>query len=137
MPTYDAEALRQESLLDWQHDLAGLRTEGSVVELPAGSVDALAAAIAGAGEGGTVIVKAGEHTESGMVTIGQKVKILGEPGALLIVDTEPAQTTPTTATGIDPALYVFNAPGTVIWGLEIQPASPPGGTGILLENSPN
>jgi hypothetical protein len=39
------------------------------VALPAGSIDGLAAAIASAGPGGTVILKSGLHTESGTVTV--------------------------------------------------------------------
>jgi len=54
------------------------------VTVPAGSVDALADAIAEAGPGGTVILETGEHVESAPVVIEQRVKIEGEDGALLL-----------------------------------------------------
>ena len=58
-----------------------------VVVLPSGSTDALAGAIASAGSGGAVILRAGAHTESHGVTITQPVSLLGESGAVLRVDT--------------------------------------------------
>jgi hypothetical protein len=102
-----------------------------VVELPPGSVDALADAIAAAGSGGVVRVRSGMHTESCTVTITDRVKIVGESGAVLQVDTDPLQT----SSSIEPALHIFNADRVVIWGLEIVPANPIGGTAILVEDS--
>jgi hypothetical protein len=130
LPAVDWAALEVEAALDWRTELVQFR-DGAVVELPAGSHDGLAAAIAQAGEGGTVIVKAGEHTESGAVIISHRVRILGEPGAVLIVHTEHGQPLPS-----QPALHVLNAEQVVIWGLEIRPATAPGGIAILLENAP-
>ena len=46
-----------------------LHAHAGTVALPAGSIDGLAAAIASAGPGGTVILKSGLHTESGTVTV--------------------------------------------------------------------
>lgn len=105
---------------------------GRIVTVPAGSEDALAAAIAQAGEGGLVYLRAGEHRESGTVTITQRVRILGENGAVLVVNTVPFNPPVTT---VQAALHVNNAPGTSITGVEIRPEGEIGGTGILLENS--
>lgn len=102
-----------------------------IVRLPAGSVDGLAAAIAAAGRGGAVIVEAGLHTESATVMITKSVKIIGEPGAMLHVNTRPWPVVPV----LQGALHVKNADHVVIWGLEIRPTEAVGGTAVLLERS--
>jgi nitrous oxidase accessory protein NosD len=104
------------------------------VVLPAGSVDGLAAAIAAAGPNGKVIVEAGNHTESGTVTITQRVEIAGEPGAVLTSATDPATVSPGV---IEPALHVLGASKVSISGLEMKPAGAIGGTAILFESSPD
>lgn len=101
-----------------------------IVEVPAGSNDALAAAIAEVRDGGVVLLRAGNHTESGTVTVDHRVIILGEPGAVLISDTKPLAT-------VQPALHVLNASRTVVWGVEFHAKEAVGGTGILVENSTN
>jgi nitrous oxidase accessory protein NosD len=103
------------------------------VKIPAGSVDALAAAIAEVRDGGVVLLRSGQHTESGTVTVDHRVKILGEPGAILISDTKPGAGLPAT---VDPAFHVLGASQAVIWGLDIRFKDPVGGTAILIENSP-
>jgi len=139
------EAQQQKSIYD-QEDLAVIRdieqldreAEGvlaksaAVVELPDGSVDALAAAIAAAGPGGVVRVLSGEHRESGTVTITHAVKILGEAGANLVFDSKPT----TVAGAIDPALHILNAPEVMIFRVKIRAQEDIGGTGILIEDSP-
>lgn len=109
-----------------------LLSAGPAVEVPAGSVDALADAIAAAGEGGTVLLKAGDHHESNTVTITHKVTIIGEAGATLISDTFPFTTSGT----MKPALHVYNTAQVVIYGLEILPEGDIGGTAIFIENAP-
>lgn len=106
---------------------------GQLVELPAGSTDALQAAIGAAGAGGVVFVRSGAHTEGGTVTISQPVAIIGEPGAVLTVDTaaDPGDFV------LDPALHVLGTSHVLIWGLELRPSAAAGGVGILLENSPS
>ncbi len=108
-----------------------LAKPGNIVELPAGSEDGLAAAIAAAGPGGVVLVKSGLHRESGTVTITHAVGIVGEAGAILEVDTQPLPP----ASAIDPALHILNARAALIWGLEIRPKQSIGGAAILAENS--
>ncbi len=109
-------------------------TEGNLVELPAGSADALAGAIATVGDGGIVLVKSGLHTESDGVTIANAVRIVGEPGAVMQIGSDPYTSYPAT---LDPALHVTGVSGrVVIWGLEMIPAAEIGGVAILVEDSP-
>ena len=99
------------------------------VELEAGSVDELAAAVAEAGPGGVILVLEGMHTESGTVEIPHRLTIIGEPGATLMVSTTPDLVL------VDPALWVHGAGRVVIRGLEIIPSGAAGSTGILVDNS--
>lgn len=110
---------------------SSLEKRGRIVNLPAGSQDGLAAAIAAAGKRGTVRVEAGLHTESQTVTITHAVRIIGESGAIFEFATQPWPP----ASEIDAALHIKNADDVVIWNLEIQPASSIGGTAILVEDS--
>ena len=102
----------------------------SIVVVPAGSVDALAGALASAGTGGIVILKSGLHTESGSVTITSRVNLIGEPGAILQVDTQ------TDAAFNDPALHLLGASRVLVWGIDLRPAQSSGNTAILLQDSP-
>jgi len=105
------------------------------VRLSAGSVDGLAAAIASAGPGGTVIVKSGLHSESQSVTVGFRVNILGEPGAILRTTTSPDPDFPIT---IEAAIHLRNAPHAKVQGIWFRP--PPGATGscaVVVEDSPH
>jgi hypothetical protein len=104
---------------------ASEEVRGTIV-VPAGSVDALEAAVAAAGTGGVVIVKPGLHSESETVTVSHRVSIVGLPGAAVQVDTQPSTETQGV---LEPALYVVGAPGTWISGLEITPTGALGGTG--------
>lgn len=111
----------------------GLRSGTGVVELPAGSVDALQSAVQAAA-GGIVLIRAGEHYESGTVTIDQKVTILSEKGAVLIANTTPSPVT--TSIELQPVVHILDAPGVFLSGLEIRPEGEAGSVGILVENSP-
>lgn len=101
-----------------------------IVEVPAGSNDALAAAVGQVRDGGVVLLRAGNHTESGTVVVDHRVTILGEPGAVLTSDTKPLAT-------VQPALHILNAARTVVWGIDFRAKDAVGGTGILVENSAN
>jgi nitrous oxidase accessory protein NosD len=103
-----------------------------VVEVPAGSANALAAAFAAAGVNGTVLLKSGLHTESGTVEITQKVTLAGEVGAVL-----ESATSPVLAPGqaVQPALWVHGASGVVIHDIEMRPATAIGGCGVLLDGA--
>lgn len=103
-----------------------------VVAVPAGSANALAAALEAAGPNGTVLLKSGVHTESGTVEISQTVTLAGEVGAVL-----ESATNPLPADEVHPALWVHGASGVVIRGIEMRPAGAIGNTGILLHLAPN
>ncbi|MEM9884934.1 MAG: NosD domain-containing protein [Bacteroidota bacterium] len=103
----------------------------TTVEVPAGSEDALAAAIAEAGEGGMVVLKAGDHFESATVDINQRITIRGERGAVLISDVKPLGQ----VGFVQAALHIKDANNVAIVGLTIQPTTAPGGTGILVQNA--
>ncbi len=110
----------------------GALGRADVVRIPAGSVDALAAALAAAGPHGFVVLAPGVHHENGMVEITQPVVLLGEPGAVL----ESATPTASLAhPAVVPALWVHGAEGFVMRGVEMRPAGGLGGTAVLLENS--
>lgn len=106
-----------------------------VIVVPAGSVNALAAAIATAGNNGTVRLAAGIHTEDGTVTIPYRIKLIGDEGAVLISDTDPL-------TGanfqLETAIHVFGAANTIIDNIDFQtPGGVTGGTAVVVENSAN
>jgi hypothetical protein len=108
----------------------------STVRLPAGSVDALAFAIASAGARGTVILESGLHQESATVTINIPVSLIGEAGAIL-----QGATIPNLDDGspdfVEPVLHVLAAQGVVVEGIAIQPPDGAiGNTGILIQNAP-
>ena len=103
------------------------------VVVPAGSVDALAAAIASAGPGGIVILAQGVHTEHSSVGISRRVSIVGETGAVLESGVTHSNDAPTV---VRPALYVHDVEGVTVWNLTMKPTGTVGGTAILLENAP-
>lgn len=107
----------------------------STVVVPAGSNNALAAAIAAAGNNGTVRLAAGNHTEAGTVTIPYRIKLIGDEGAVLISSTDPL-----TATNfqMETAIHVFGAANTIIDNIDFQVAGGgTGGTAVVVENSAN
>jgi hypothetical protein len=103
---------------------------GYWTEIPAGSVDALNAAIAEADEGGVIYLKAGMHTETDRVTINKQIKLIGEDGAVLKIASSDTVST------LNPAIYVLNAPGTAIQNLEILSLDDFFATTVIYENSP-
>ncbi|MBI1226859.1 MAG: hypothetical protein GC192_16625 [Bacteroidetes bacterium] len=104
--------------------------------IPAGSTDALAAAIASTCDDGVIYLKAGLHTENSSVTVGKAVKIIGEAGAVLKIKSDLSIGDATTgAVPLHPALHILNAPGTLIQDLDIQPIGSDGGNALLIENS--
>lgn len=127
----DLEVIRDLEKLDAEMELQLTKSAAGKVELADGSVDGLAAAIAATGPGGTVLVKTGEHRESGTVTITHPVTILGEASANLVFDTKPQPPK------VIPALHLLNAPNVTIWGLKIRAKEDVGNTAILVENSPH
>lgn len=127
---YDAEL--QLELAAVEKEIAGFPKRNTVT-VPAGSVDALAAAIEQAGNGGTVLLESGLHTESETVVIPHRIKLVGQAGAVLEVNTSLHDFA---TTSLDPALHVLNARRTYITGIDIRPAGQAGGVAILVEDSP-
>lgn len=108
----------------------------STVTVPAGSHNALAAAVAQAGPSGTIILATGDHTETGTVTIPYSMKLIGEKGAVL-----RSQTTPSTNNWaaepqvVEPVLHFKDAMGSSVENIEINTLSAsPGNMGILIED---
>lgn len=112
---------------------AKVTPKGGVVMVPAGSTDALAAAVAEAGPNGTVILAAGDHHESGTVLIPHRIRLQGQPGSVLFFDTdgfvnaEPGN--------LEPGLHLRNADRSFIYNLDIRAAGEVAGTAILVEDS--
>ncbi len=103
------------------------------VELAAGSVDGLAAAVAAAGTNGTVLVKAGTHTESGTVLIEHPVTLLGEDGAVIRSGIAPF---PIAASDeIHAALHIRGANSVTVQGIRFEPTGTDGNTAILIQDA--
>ncbi|MCP4450689.1 MAG: hypothetical protein GY809_04455 [Planctomycetes bacterium] len=115
-----------------------LGTHAFAVTVPAGSVDALAAAIAQAGPGGEVTLEAGVHTISGTVMVDIPVSIVGEDGAIL---KSGDSTNDELVWPVKPALHIKGADGARVQNVTIQALADPNAasanTGILIENASN
>jgi parallel beta-helix repeat protein len=112
--------------------LAEGSSAGQRVELAAGSIDGLAAAIASAGANGTVIVKTGTHTESGTVLIGNPINIIGEPGSILQCGTSPSPPFPITVIA---TLDIQNTENVLVRGLQFEPLGASANCAVLIERS--
>ncbi len=103
------------------------------VELAAGSLNGLGAAIADAGEGGKVIVKSGIHTESGRVVVNIPVAIVGEQGAIIESGISPSASYPLSVRAV---VHIKNTREVTVRGIWFRP--PAGGTAncaVIIENS--
>ena len=98
--------------------------------IPAGSTDALQAAIDNADPGGIIYLRAGIHRETQRVTVNKRVAIIGEDGAVLVISSVD------TTVEVNPGLHVLNAPGTLIKNVDIEPLEASGWCGVMFENSP-
>ena len=113
------------------------RMAGQFIVVPSGSNNALAQALTDAGEGGTVYLRSGLHTETSGIVIRSKAIVIGENGAVLKVKSAASvMNLSNGVTQINPAIHVLNAPQTAILNVEIQPTDSDGSTAILYENSP-
>ena len=106
------------------------------ITVPAGSSDAIAAAIKSAGTGGVVYLKAGTHTESLPITIRTSVTIIGEDGSTLKIKSPINPPDSIKAVVLTPAFHVLNAPQTAFLNLTVVPVDSAGGGFALFENSP-
>jgi parallel beta-helix repeat protein len=110
------------------------------VVVPAGSVDALAAAIAEAGPGGEVVLAAGQHKISGTVMVNIPVSIVGEEGAILESSNATADGEDTSLYYMKPALHIVGADHTRIENLIIQApadANVAANAGIVIDSAAN
>ncbi len=113
-------------------------------EVPAGSEDALQTAIDNTCEHGVVYLKSGSHTELSTVSINKSIKIIGEDGATLSLNSGTIQfpEDPVNyALTMDPGIYIKDAPSTLIQNVTIIPSNGNengnGSTAILINNSPH
>lgn len=104
----------------------------TTVEVPAGSVDAIQAAIDEAGEGGTVLIKSGTHTENGLITISHKVNLIGENGAEVILFT-PFHNAPPVM--MQKGIYFDGAAGSIVRNIDFKAGNNEAGYCVLIENS--
>jgi len=108
-----------------------LRARGVETHIPAGSNNALAAAIAAAGVDEVIILDAGDHTETGTVVINKKVKIYGQKGARVIFSNTAAG-----ITNFTPAFYIpTQGAESVIKGLTIAGSDPVPGLCIFIDST--
>jgi parallel beta-helix repeat protein len=126
-----AEISRLKSMLE-QPKTDDFKRSGNTVELPAGSVDALQAAVDEAGPGGTVIVKSGDHMETGLVSINHPIRILGENGATITLTNPTITEFPTIFSG---GLHLNNAAKSWIKNIDFVASSSGAGSAILVEES--
>ncbi len=108
------------------------RAKGKTVNLPAGSVDALQAAVEEAGSGGTVIVEAGEHIENSRVNILFGINIIGEKGAVIKLGIEE---TPDFTIVIDGGILLSGADKSMIKNIDFQPVGNNARIGIMVYQS--
>ncbi len=104
--------------------------------IPAGSVNALAAAIASTCDDGVIYLKAGLHTENSAVTINKPVKVIGEQGAVLKMNPAFSVFGPNNEYTLHSGLHILNAPNTLLQDIDIRPTGADAGTAVFIENSP-
>lgn len=114
------------------HGVDAYAAHSQRVYVPGASVNAIAAAIAQAGEGGTVVLRKGVHTEDATVVVNQRVTIIGEPDAIVVSGASgPVLAAPFP---VRPAFHM-RADGATLWGLAIQPAGGDGNTAVLIDGA--
>lgn len=127
-----AVAEAEQEISDFEKEWISTR---STVVVPAGSVDALAAAIAEAGHGGTVVLASGEHTENATLVISTQVKIEGEDGAtLLFPNAAPPAPIPVE---IIPAIHIKDATRAWLKGFSMSTGTETAGRyAVLIQDAP-
>jgi nitrogen fixation protein len=135
----DIQASVDEALAELEADYNNPPSTGEVgsrasVYVPAGSVDALTDAIEDAGWGGKVVLRSGDHWESETVMIKHTVRIIGENGAKLYLNTLPADATDGDGQILtEPGIHVKNANLVRIENIEFLPTGPSGSMALFLE----
>lgn len=114
--------------------LAAFEAKSNRLTIPAGSHNALAAAIAAIDRNGVIRLAEGDHHQDGTLTISKPVNIIGDPGArLLISGTTPLGVGPQLEGGI----HVYKTEFVRIRNLELVPVGGEGATAILVQNAPH
>jgi len=134
IPHVDRTELDQmEQLAAMPDGGAGVLGHGrKLVEVPAGSHDALAAAIDQAGAHGMVVLMSGVHEESGTVEISIPVTVMGEAGAELV--SSVGGLAPVLPIQVAPVIHIV-ASHVSIQNLTFRPASGDGNTAILVDGA--
>lgn len=127
----ELDQMLQQSMMP-DGGLAVIGKGRKMVEVPEGSVDALADAIAAAGRNGIVLLKAGEHHESAMVEIPFAITLIGEEGAELVTSAGGLVAAPPIP--VAPVLHVTGSHAT-IRGVTFRPASGDGNAAILIDGA--
>lgn len=126
----EAEA---EAAAELQAHLAAFEGKSHRITIPAGSRNALAAAIAAIDRNGIIRLAKGDHEQVGTLVIDKPVNIIGDPGArLLISGTTPLGVGPMVMGGI----HVYKTEFVRIRNLELVPVGGEGATAILVQNAP-
>ncbi len=130
---YDpTEVSRIKNLLADQNAPEDFRRSNNTVELPAGSENGLQAAVDEAGPGGTVLVKAGAHLETGLVTVSHRINLVGENGAVLNFDNPLILDL---LVAINSGLYLNGAHRSTISNIHFTPTDGEAGSALVVENS--
>ena len=128
-----AVAVAEQEIEAYAQNWVGTR---NTVTVPAGSVDALAEAMVEAGDGGTVVLASGEHTETGPVIINQRVKIIGEENTDLLFPNAPSPMG--IPLEIAPSIHIKDANRVWLEGFSVSAGMEEAGRiAVLVENSPN
>ena len=131
----EAEATMAEAKSEIEDFAQGWVGSRSTVVVPAGSVDALADAIAEAGVGGTVVLASGEHTENEPLVIDQQVKIEGEADAVLLFPNAPAPAP--IPVEILPAIHIKDASRVWLKDFSMSPGTEEAGRhAIVIQDGP-
>jgi len=109
-----------------------LRSRGAETHIPAGSNNALAAAIAAAGVDDVIILDAGDHKETETVVINKKVQIKGAAGANLIFSNIPASLDYVFKTAIH---ITSEGAGSSIKGINFTDTDPIAGIAIFIDST--
>ncbi len=125
------QQLEEIERMVYQDDFAA---ERKVVDLPAGSVNGLQAAIDEAGPNGIVNVKSGLHTEDATVNVNFTVRIVGEEGAVIESNYPGVKTPPIV---VNPVIRIENGNFVHVRNIQFLPGteSGEGNVGILVYNA--
>jgi|GEM_PF-1533905 len=130
----DTELAFQAKIEKEDADLDRQKGGPRLVHVPAGSHNELQAAVDRVRIGGMIVLETGEHIEDNTVKITKRIKILGEPGAILRFDTEPdLDDTPPAV--LDPGLFLEGANGVIIENINFRNVNDLAGVAILCYNS--